>query len=129
MNKMAGYRKQMPVLWWTRRWAHIRFICRELTSLAVGYTAVLLVLLCRSVLQGEEAFGRFAESLQATPIVVWHAVVLCALAYHSITWFNLAPKAMIIKVGRTRIPDAMVLGGNYAGWIAISLLVLWFIMR
>lgn len=119
----------MPVLWWTRRWGHIRFIARELTSLAVGYMAVLLILLCRSALRGEEAFGQFTERLQATPLVVWHMAVLCALAYHSITWFNLAPKAMIIKVGRARIPDAMILGGNYAGWIAISLLVLWFIMR
>jgi fumarate reductase subunit C len=91
--------------------------------------AVLLILLCRSALRGEEAFGQFTERLQATPLVVWHMVVLCALAYHSITWFNLAPKAMTIKVGRARIPGAMILGGNYAGWIAISLLVLWFIMR
>jgi len=45
--------------------------------------------------------------------------------YHSITWFNLSPKAMVVRLGRFRVPDLMIAGGNYAAWFVISGIIAW----
>ena len=40
------YHTRYPILWWVKKWAYVRFILRELTSLAVAFfCAVLLGLL------------------------------------------------------------------------------------
>ena len=48
--------------------------------------------------------------------------------YHSITWFNLAPKAMPVRVGGKRLPDWMVAAPNYVAWVAMSAVVVWFLL-
>ena len=40
------------------------------------------------------------------------------------TWFNLAPQAMVVKVAGRRIPGALIAGANYGGWIVVSLAIL-----
>ena len=50
---------------------------------------------------------------------------LLAVLYHSITWFNLSPKAMVVRLGRWRVPDLMIAGGNYAAWFVISAVITW----
>ena len=94
------YRKRYPIFWWLGRFAYGKFIARELTSLAVGYAAVLLL----------------------------HGFILCALLFHSITWLNLAPRALVLRLGRTRIPDAAVLAGHYAAWLGATALVVWYLV-
>ena len=37
------YRERYPIFWWLQKFAYGKFIVRELTSLAVGYAAVLLM--------------------------------------------------------------------------------------
>ena len=56
-------------------------------------------------------------------------VMLALLLFHSVTWFNLAPKALVVRLGRRRIPDALVLSGHYAAWLAATALVIWLVAR
>lgn len=118
------YTKRIPILWWTRRWVDIRFISRELTSVFVAGYAVTFLFYIRSVSQGPESFARFSDYLTSPLWVFFHCFALAALVYHSITWFNLAPKAMVIKLGQYKIPDAVIALLNYAGWVAVSIAII-----
>ena len=40
--------------------------------------------------------------------------------FHAVTWFNLAPKAMAIRVGGKRLPDLMIAAPNYVAWVVVS---------
>jgi fumarate reductase subunit C len=42
---------------------------------------------------------------------------------HSITWFNLAPKAMAVRVRGRRVPGVLISGPQYLAWIAISAII------
>lgn len=119
------YKRNMPILWWTQRNSHLRFVLRELTSLAVAYFAVVLMLLIRSVSQGEAAYQRLIDSLSSPAIMILSVIALVGLVFHSITWFNLAPSAMVIKVGKHRVPGVMIALSNYIGWIIISGALVW----
>ncbi|MEK6780080.1 MAG: fumarate reductase subunit C [Bacteroidota bacterium] len=123
------YTRKVPILWWMHRWVDIRFITRELTSIFVATYAVIFLFYIRSVSQGAEAFAEFSEKLSSPLLIGFHVFALAALLYHSITWFNLAPKAMVIKIGETKIPGLLIALMNYAGWIFISIVIGWLILN
>ncbi len=122
------YRKRLPIFWWLERPAYAKFIARELTSLAVGYAALLIMLEIWVLSRGPEAHERFRSLLSSAPVLVFHGVVLLFLLFHSVTWFNLAPKALSVRLGRRRVPDAVVLAGHYASWLIATALVVWYLL-
>ena len=122
------YRKRYPIFWWLERFSYAKFITRELTSLAVGYAAVLLMLEVGLLSRGPGDHGRFRELLESPAVLIFHGIVLIFLLFHSITWLNLAPKALVLHLGRKRLPEAAVLGGHYAAWLAATVLVVWYLV-
>jgi fumarate reductase subunit C len=49
--------------------------------------------------------------------------------FHTITWFNLAPKAMAMRVHGKRVPDLLIAAPNYALWLGATVAVAWFILK
>lgn len=123
------YKKRMSIFWWASRWVHIKFISRELTSVFVAGYAILFMLYIRSILQGPEAFEEFSSMMRSPFIIVLHVIALSALLFHSVTWFNLAPKAMVIKIGEKNIPGIVIALLNYGGWIVISIVLMWLLLQ
>lgn len=118
------HRRRMPIFWWLGKPAYTRFITRELTSLAVAYTALFTLAALQALGRGEAAWAAWLERLAHPGWLAWHAVVLFFLLFHTVTWLGLAPKALVLKVGRRRLPDAAVVAGHYLAWAAASALVL-----
>jgi len=118
----------MPILWWTKRPSYLIFIARELTSLAVAYFAIILLLLLRAVSQGESQYYEFIDLLNSPMMIVISVGVLGGLIFHSVSWFNLAPKAMVIKIGKYRVPGVFIALSNYVGWLVISIIISWFLL-
>lgn len=123
------YTKRVPILWWTRRWVDIRFITRELTSVFVAGYALIFLFYVRSVSQGPEALTSVSAYLASPLSIILHGFALLALVYHSITWFNLAPKAMVIKIGENKIPGAIITLMNYGGWLTVSVGIIWLVLN
>ncbi len=123
------YRRRMPIFWWLGKFSYTRFISRELTSLAVAYAAVLLVVQTWALSRGEAAYARFLDAIQSTPLVLLHTVVFVVLLFHTITWLNLAPKALVIRVAGRRLPNSLVVVGHYLAWLSVSALVAWVLLR
>lgn len=119
------YLRRMPIFWWLRKAAYTKFIVRELTSLAVAYGAVLLLILAGSAARGPEAFDGVVAWLGRPWVVVVNLLALLALLFHTVTWFNLAPKALVLKLGRRRVPDRALIAAHYLAWIVASILVVW----
>ncbi len=119
------HRRRIPIFWWLEKRSYTRFIIRELTSMAVGYFVVLTLVQLWVLAEGEAAYQRFLELLQRPPVLAFHALVLLALLFHTITWLNLAPKALVLRLAGKRLPDLAVLLAHYLAWLAVSALVLW----
>ena len=122
------YRKRYPIFWWLERTAYTKFIIRELTSLAVCYAAVLLMLEVWVLARGPETYDRFQGLLRLPAVLIFHVVVLLFLLFHSISWLNLTPKALVLYLGRRRVPDVAVLLGHYAAWLIATALVVWYLV-
>jgi fumarate reductase subunit C len=119
------YRARMPIFWWLRGRPYVLFITRELTSVAVGYAALLLLVEVWLLGAGPEAHAAFRALLARPGVVVFHGLVLLAVTYHAVTWIGLAPRALVLRFGNRRVPPALVLGAHYGAWAAASATVLW----
>ena len=122
------FRTRMPIFWWLRRLAYVKFITREMTSLAVGYAALLLMVQVRALSQGPEAYERFEAWLASPTALILNSLVLLFLVFHSVTWLNLAPQALVLRLGRWRVPNVAVLVGHYLAWIGFSAVVAWYLL-
>lgn len=123
------YRVRMPIFWWTHKWPHFRFILRELTSLSVAFYVFMLLLQIRAISQGPEAYMQFSAWLQSPISIALHSIALVFVLFHSITWFNLAPKAMVIRMGKIRIAGQIIAAMNYIAWGVVSIVVGWIVLN
>ncbi|MGH9464193.1 MAG: fumarate reductase subunit C [Thermoanaerobaculia bacterium] len=122
------HRERLPIFWWLRKLSYAKFITRELTSLAVAYAAVLLLVEVAAVARGPAAYARFLALLATPPALALHGAVLLFLLFHTLTWLGLAPQAMVLRLGGRRVPDRVVLAAHYLAWLAASGLVAWWVL-
>ena len=124
-----SYHTRMSTYWWMARWAYLKFILREASSIFVAWTVILTLLQIRALTSGPASYVEFQELLRR-PLLLWlNGVSLLFVLFHAVTWFNLAPKAMAIRVRGKRLPGLAIAGPNYVAWVAISAGVAWILLR
>lgn len=108
--------------------SYVRFIARELTSVFVAVYAVLMIFQVRALRQGPEAWDALVAWFQTPLSITLHIIILAAVLFHSITWFKLAPKAMVLRVGGKPIPGKAIVAVNFLVWAACTLAIAWLIL-
>jgi len=120
------YVREVPRLrWFFRHPRYLRYMARELSCLFIGAYTLLLVVGLKRLAEGPDAFAAFVDALGSPVGVVFHLLALGFSVYHSVTWFNLTPKALPVQIGDGFLPDRLIAGAHYAGWALVSLVVLW----
>jgi len=114
------YVRPMPATWWLHN-IHLKlFMIRELTSLFVaGYAVFLLVLISH----GDDPKA-FTDTLLCPTAIIFQLIALPFVVFHSVTWFNLTPKAIVLFRGEERVSPRVIAGTHYFLWAVISLLIL-----
>ena len=123
------YRPRMSTWWWLRSGHYLAFILRELSSVFVAWSVVYLLLLVRAVSQGEASYQQLVSWSRSPGILVGNVVSLIFVVYHAVTWFNLAPQAMVVHLRGRRVPGAWIAASNYGAWALVSALVAWLLLR
>ncbi len=113
----------MPIFWWVRRPSYLLFVAREVSSVFVAWFVVFLLLMVRALGTGEDAYQRFVY-WSANPIVLTvNIVALAFVVLHAVTWFNLAPKAMVLKLRGRKVPPSLVAAAHFGAWVVVSAVV------
>ncbi|MFV8049426.1 fumarate reductase subunit C [Mycobacterium sp. 48b] len=123
---MTTYRQPVPLLWWTRRRSYLRYMLREASCKAVAWSVVYLGLLVWALGSGRhEWFQNFSRH----PLVIaLNLLVLAFLLLHTVTWFSLAPRAMVVHLRGRQVPAGAVLAGHYAAWLVVSAVIAWVVL-
>jgi fumarate reductase subunit C len=119
----------MSTYWWAGQWTHLRFILRELSSLSVAYFVVLTLVGLDALGRGPQPWAEFLNTMSSPALIVLNAVAFVFALLHALTWFNLAPRAIAVRVGRKRVPDFWIAASNYGAWVIASALVAWVLLR
>ncbi len=122
------YRARVPTFWWLKRRSDLKFMLRELSSVFVAWFVIMLMLMMRALTQGPEAYQEFQEWLRTPTLIALNGISFCFVLLHAITWFNLAAKAMVVRLGGKRMPDLVITGGNYLAWVIASAGVAWLLL-
>jgi fumarate reductase subunit C len=123
------YRAPVSVYWWLGQWQYLKFILRELSSVFVALFVVTTLFQVRALLRGPAAYARFEHWLQSPAAIALNLLSFFFVLFHTITWFNLAPKALAMRVHGKRLPDFLVAAPNYALWVLVSVAVAWSVLR
>jgi fumarate reductase subunit C len=121
-------RPRMSTYWWLGSVAYLVFIMRELSSIFVAWLVVYLLMLIRAIGQGDLRYQEFLIWSRTSLVLALNLVSLLFILFHAITWFNLAPKAMVVRVGHTRVPGLLIAASNYAAWVVASAVVVWLVL-
>jgi len=120
------YVRAETIRWVFRHPRYLRYMAREFSCFFIGAYGLLMVWGLKQLSEGPAAWGSFLECLQSPASIVFHVLTLGFALYHSITWFNLTPKALPVQLGEEFVPDGAISGAHYAVWAALSLAVLFF---
>ena len=121
-------RRRVSTYWWLEKPSYLAFILREGSCVFVAWFVAYLLLLIRAVLQGEPSYLNFL-AWSATPHIIFlNLVTFAFMIYHAITFFDAAPRAMVVRLGRTPVPPHLVRAAHYAAWAAASLVIGWILL-
>ncbi len=119
------YRRRVSTYWWASRASYFAFILRELSSVFVAGFVVYLLALVRALTLGDAAYQRFLVLSAHPAIALFNVVAFAFVVFHAITWFNLAPQAMVVKAGGRRVPGVLIAASNYAAWALVTAALVW----
>ena len=121
-------RRRKSTYWWLERWSYLAFILRELSSVFIAWFVAYLLLLVRAVSQGDASYQQFLRWSGKPPVLFLNLVSLSFVVFHSVTWFQLAPRAMVVRIGGRRLPGAWIAVSNYLAWGLASALAAWLLL-
>jgi len=124
-----SYRTRVSTYWWLARWAYLKFILREASSVFVAWIVVLTMLQIRALTRGPADYAELQIWLRTPLLLALNAVSLFFIIFHAVTWFNLAPKAMVLRWRGKRLPGVAIAAPNYAAWLVISAAIAWILLR
>jgi fumarate reductase subunit C len=124
-----SYHARVSTYWWLASWRYLKFIVREGSSVFVAWTVIIALVQIRSLARGPERYAEFQKWLQSPLLLALSALSFFFVLFHAVTWFNLSPKAMVIRVRGKRLPDVAVAAPNYIAWVVISAAVAWILLR
>ena len=126
---MKPYVRPMIKTWFMSTLAYRLFMARELTAVFVAGYLVFLLFWLRSLGEGYESFDALLVKMRNPVSLAFHLFIFVPALYHSITWFNLTPKAMPVRLGEKRVPHVLVaIGGGYLPWVVVSGVLAWVLL-
>ena len=122
------YRRRVPLLWWARRRSYLTFMLRELSSVFVALFVAELLFLVGAVAAGPSAYARFLDTMANPAMIVLNVIALAFLLMHAVTFANLTPRAMVVRVRGRKVPSRAVLAGVYLGWLVVTVFLAWLVV-
>ena len=123
------YHPHVSTYWWVARWAYLKFILREASCVFVAWTVVLTLIGIRALTRGPADYTEFEKWLRQPIPLALNIISFFFVVFHAVTWFDLAPKAMAVRLRGKRLPSVAIATPNYVVWIAISAAVAWILLR
>src|SRR3989442_4780871 len=91
-----SYHTRVSTYWWLARWPYVKFILTEASSVFVSWIVVVTLLQMRALTTGTADYAELQNSLRSPLGLTLNAAKLAFVIFHAVTWFHLAPQAIVI---------------------------------
>jgi fumarate reductase subunit C len=124
-SEVRVFHRPISTWWWMRKRSYFVFVMRELSSIFVAWFVAYLVALVYAVGRSDAAYQDFLDWAATPWVVVLNVVASAFLVLHVVTWFNLTPQAMDVRIRGQRAPAALIVASQYVALAVVSAFVLW----
>lgn len=118
------YQPRQSPWWWTKNPFFLRYMIREATSVFVLIYSLLLILGLYQLKQGEAPWQQWLALVSHPTVIVFNLLALAAALYHATTWFKLAPKIMVLRLGDWKLPESLMVTGQWIGMLLTTAILL-----
>jgi fumarate reductase subunit C len=122
------YKPRFRLFWWLSRRSYTLFVLRELSSVFVAWSVVYLLLLVRAVGRGPAQYQRFLDWSASPWLIALNVLSLAFVLYHAVTFVNLTPQAMVVRVRGRQVPPRLVAGSMYLAWLVVTAFLAWLVV-
>ena len=121
MSKRKPYVRPMEG-WWKKNPFYVEYVIHESTALfVIAYAIVLLVGLVR-LSQGETYWNDWLSALKSPVSIIFHLILLVAIAYHAYTWFKIMPITMPpVRLGGKKLAPGTIIAGGLTAAVVTAL--------
>jgi len=120
MSRRPYIREFSKTGWWLKHPRYIRYMAREMSALFIGIYALILMAGLFELSRGEAAYEAFLEKAEGTVGLIFAVFAFAFAVYHTVTWFQVTPKAMPLMIGGKRIPGSFIVAAHWFGFIVVS---------
>ena len=125
---MTTYIRPVSNTWWLEKKQYVLFVIRELTSIFVAGYCLFLLFFILKIGDENETYKLLIIFLKSPLSLALHLISFPFILYHTITWFNLTPKIMVLQIGEEKVPKELIAGLVYISWGLLSLILIWLIL-
>jgi fumarate reductase subunit C len=118
-------RQPVSTYWWMEKWSYFRFILRESTCMFVAWSLIFLLLLIQAISRGSDDYAAFVEWSRRPWVVALNVTSFALVVFHATTFFEAVPQAIVLHLGRRRVPGPLLKAGHYGAWAVVSIAVGW----
>ncbi|MBF4765104.1 fumarate reductase subunit C [Nocardioides islandensis] len=129
VTRVPSYQRRIGVFWWVHKRSYFLFVMRELSSIFVAWFVVYLLMFVAAVAGGQQRYDEFLDRATSPLLLVVNAVGLAFLVLHTVTWFALTPKAMVLRLGGRRVPGTAMLAAQYVALAVVSAFIYWLVVK
>ena len=122
-------KRPMKPTWWMDNPRYTLFIFRELSACFIALFAIGTILQVQAIRSGEAAWTGFLETMKHPGLILVSVLVLAFALLHSITWFLLAGKVLVVQQGEKRVPSEAIIAGHFGGWLVVSVVLAVIVLR
>ncbi len=124
MSRKPYVREFPRTTWYLKKNRDRLHMAQEITSVFIAIYAFILLLGLGALASGPEAWQGFLDALGSPLSLFFHWLFFIVAIFHTISWFNVTPKAMPIMRGEEFLPGGVIVAGHYVVWIIFSLIVI-----
>ena len=121
-------RQPVSTYWWLQKRSYLAFILREISCLFVAWFVVFLLILVRAIYAGDAAYQSFLAWAADPSVLLLNIVSFGFIIFHAITFFIAAPQALVVHVGKRRLPSGVVGAAHYLALVVVSAVVAWLLL-
>lgn len=120
MSRRPYLREQSKSGWWLSQPRYVRYMMREVSAAFIGIYALILIIGVHRLSQGEIAYASFMASTKGPAGLLFAAAAMLFAVYHTLTWFQVTPKAMALTLSGKRVPGGVIVAAHWLGFAVAS---------
>ena len=80
-----SYHPRVSTYWWLARWAYLKFILREISSVFVAWAVVVTLLQVRALTRGPTEYAELQKWLANPFVLAVNAISFLFILFHTVT--------------------------------------------